>query len=347
MEEVLLSRVLLCFRIVSVSTAAKLSAVVNRDGDSLAPADQDPGPPASDASELETESELGDRDRELRRIGRGAGMGGLLAKGPVGKSMTRSGVVLEVLLTRGVVRDPQLCPGFSSPALVILRLSHKSFLRRKLLPLDVAPVGVESPGFASPVATSGSAFLTPAPAPHRLLPQGDCLTTTLLVSCCSESFLTAGVTAAVVATLGLAPSSGLSPTINDCLCSGTGVVVEDILLSGVSLMDAEESFLWIESVGDGFLSTVAGVLSAVSGALSVVTGKFTGESFLSGTTGVDDTFLTPTGGDCFFSTKRLTGDKFLSTIFSSGPESFLPTPCLDPAGRLASSAAMSPVPMEI
>ena len=87
----LVSRVL-CFLMVSVSAAAKLSAVVClATGDSL---DHD-GPPAAsddDDAELDTESELGDLVRAAA-VGLGAGMGGLLAKGPVGRSITRSGVL--------------------------------------------------------------------------------------------------------------------------------------------------------------------------------------------------------------------------------------------------------------
>ena len=85
----LVSRVL-CFLIVSVSAAAKLSAVVCLDtGDSLDHV------AASDDAELDTESELGDLDLDVRAagVGLGAGMGGLLARGPVGRSITRSGVL--------------------------------------------------------------------------------------------------------------------------------------------------------------------------------------------------------------------------------------------------------------
>jgi len=63
-------------------------------------------------------------------------MGGLEAMGPVGRSITRSGVVFEVLEDGlGVVLLPQLWPVLSpSLGLLILRLSQRSFLRRKLFP---------------------------------------------------------------------------------------------------------------------------------------------------------------------------------------------------------------------
>lgn len=246
-DEDLPSRVLLppCFLIVSESPAAKLSAVVCRDGDSPTRAG------SGAVSELETESVLGDLDL---CIGRGAGMGGLEAMGPVGRSITRSGVLLEVLLTLGVVLLCQpLDSGLSSPGLLILRRSQRSFRRRKLLPLELvvtlATVGVSEDG----VGVSDD-FLAPGPpGPHLLLPHDDCFNKTLLllVSWCSDSFLAAGVTAvgvtAAAACLGLAPSSTLS-AIRDCLCSGTGGEDdEDILLSGVSILTLD-IFLCTDSV---------------------------------------------------------------------------------------------------
>ena len=134
-------RVLLapCFLMVSVSAAAKLSAVVWRAGESRAELDQE-ALEADSVPELEdTESLLGDLDLESWDAvsrGLGAGMGGLEARGPVGRSITRSGVVFEVLEDGlGVVLLPQLWPALSpSLGLLMLRLSHRSFLRRKLLP---------------------------------------------------------------------------------------------------------------------------------------------------------------------------------------------------------------------
>ena len=68
-----------CFLMVSVS-AAKVSALVVFL--------------AGTSAELELEEESEDGDL---LTGLGAGMGGLAARGPVGRSITRSGVWLEVL----------------------------------------------------------------------------------------------------------------------------------------------------------------------------------------------------------------------------------------------------------
>jgi len=76
-------------------------------------------------------------------------MGGLEARGPVGRSITRSGVVLEVLEDGlGVVLLPQLWPALSpSLGLLMLLLSQRSFLLRKLLPeLEVTAL---SPGVSA------------------------------------------------------------------------------------------------------------------------------------------------------------------------------------------------------
>ena len=99
----LLEIVLLCcaacdFLSVSVS-AAKLSAVVN-DTEFL----------AGDSEELDvllaSESDDGDRDL-LKCLGLGAGIGGLLAKGPVGRSITRSGAWVGSVWLLGVDLDCQ------------------------------------------------------------------------------------------------------------------------------------------------------------------------------------------------------------------------------------------------
>ena len=172
-------------------------------------------------------------------------MGGLEAMGPVGRSITRPGVLLEVLLTLGVVL---LCQardsGLPSPRLLILRRSQRSFRRRKLFPLELV-ITLLTVGVSDDFRAPGP------PGPHLLDPQDDCFSRTLpeLVSCCSDSFLAAGVTAggliAADDSLGLAPTT-LS-VINDCLCSGTGGDDdEDILLSGVSRLTLD-TFLWTGS----------------------------------------------------------------------------------------------------
>ena len=107
-------RVLLatCFLMVSVSAAAKLSAVVWREGESRVELDHEDLEPDSVPELDDTESLLGDRDLESwagASSGLGAGMGGLEARGPVGRSITRSGVVFEVFEDGlGVVLLPQL-----------------------------------------------------------------------------------------------------------------------------------------------------------------------------------------------------------------------------------------------
>lgn len=71
-------------------TAAKLSALDNDPG-------WPPGEPSDDAIDRPlAESEDGDLDFD--RLGLGAGTGGLLAIGPAGRSMTRSGVWPGVVL---------------------------------------------------------------------------------------------------------------------------------------------------------------------------------------------------------------------------------------------------------
>ena len=95
----------------------------------------------------------------------------------------------------------------------MLRLSQRSFLRRKLLPeLEVTAL---SPGVSAAdddddegVTGSSGVFLTPAPATQRLLPQLDCLSSTLPESDTSDIFLVAGMIGDdVVNILGRAPSS--------------------------------------------------------------------------------------------------------------------------------------------
>ena len=94
----------------------------------------------------------------------------------------------------------------------MLRLSQRSFLRRKLFPeLEVT---VLSPGVSAAddddegVTGSSGVFLTPAPATQRLLPQLDCLSRTLPESDTSDIFLVAGMIGDdVVDILGRAPSS--------------------------------------------------------------------------------------------------------------------------------------------
>ena len=183
------SRVLLaaCFLMVSVSAAAKLSAVVWRDGESELDhedrAELDSVPEFDD-----TESLLGERDLGSGpevSSGLGAGMGGLEARGPVGRSITRSGVVFEVLEAgRGVVLLPQprLCLS-PSLGLLILRLSQRSFLLRKLFPelevTDLSPTPGVSADDDTGVPGVSWVFLAPAPATQRLLPQLDCLSSTL------------------------------------------------------------------------------------------------------------------------------------------------------------------------
>ena len=144
-------------------------------------------------------------------------MGGLEAMGPVGRSITRSGVVFEVLEDGlGVVLLPQPWPGLSaSLGLLMLRLSQRSFLRRKLFP--VLEVTALSPGVSAAadddddddgVTGASEVFLAPAPATHRLLPQLDCLSSTLPDSDTSDIFLVAGMIGDdVVDILGRAPSS--------------------------------------------------------------------------------------------------------------------------------------------
>jgi len=101
-----------------------------------------------------------------------------------------------------------------SLGLLILRLSQRSFLLRKLFPeLEVTAL---SPGVsaadddddAEGVTGSSGVFLTPAPATQRLLPQLDCLSSTLPESDTSDIFLVAGMIGDdVVDILGRAPSS--------------------------------------------------------------------------------------------------------------------------------------------
>ena len=94
----------------------------------------------------------------------------------------------------------------------MLRLSQRSFLLRKLLPeLEVTAL---SPGVSAAddaddgVTGSSGVFLTPAPATQRLLPQLDCLSSTLPESDTSDIFLVAGMIGDdVVDILGRAPSS--------------------------------------------------------------------------------------------------------------------------------------------
>ena len=145
-------------------------------------------------------------------------MGGLEAMGPVGRSITRSGVVFEVLEDGlGVVLLPQPWPVLSaSLGLLMLRLSQRSFLRRKLFP--VLEVTALSPGVSAAdddddddddgVTGASEVFLAPAPATQRLLPQLDCLSSTLPDSDTSDIFLVAGMIGDdVVDILGRAPSS--------------------------------------------------------------------------------------------------------------------------------------------
>jgi len=142
-------------------------------------------------------------------------MGGLEAMGPVGRSITRSGVVFEVLEDGlGVVLLPHPWPVLSaSLGLLMLRLSQRSFLRRKLFP--VLEVTALSPGVSAAddddddgVTGASKVFLAPAPATQRLLPQLDCLSSTLPDSDTSDIFLVAGMIGDdVVDILGLAPSS--------------------------------------------------------------------------------------------------------------------------------------------
>lgn len=177
-------------------------------------------------------------------------MGGLEAMGPVGRSITRSGVVFEVLEDGlGVVLLPQLWPVLSpSLGLLILRLSQRSFLRRKLFPeLEVPALspGVSADDDDDGVTGASGVFLAPAPATQRLLPQLDCLSSTLPDSDTSDIFLVAGMIGDdVVDILGRAPSSRLS-VIRDCLCSGTGGEddLEDFLRSGVSCLVTVETLL--------------------------------------------------------------------------------------------------------
>ena len=97
----------------------------------------------------------------------------------------------------------------------MLRLSQRSFLLRKLFPeLEVTAL---SPGVSAAdddadddegVTVSSGVFLTPAPATQRLLPQLDCLSSTLPESDTSDIFLVAGMIGDdVVDILGRAPSS--------------------------------------------------------------------------------------------------------------------------------------------
>ena len=114
-----------CFLMVSVSAAKVSALVVFLAG-------------TSKELELELESEEGDL-----LTGLGAGIGGLPAKGPVGRSITRSGAWFDVLLTLGVVLEPQPGLALSSPGLLMLLLSHRSFLLRKLLLLPPPLLVVE------------------------------------------------------------------------------------------------------------------------------------------------------------------------------------------------------------
>lgn len=114
-------------------SAAKLSAVVSKI-EFL----------AGDSDELDwllaTESEDGERER-LKCIGLGAGIGGLLAIGPVGRSMTRSGAWAGGFWVLGVVFDFQKSlfprkPDCTSSSLFVEEfidlLSQRSFLLIKL-----------------------------------------------------------------------------------------------------------------------------------------------------------------------------------------------------------------------
>ena len=135
-----------------------------------------------------------------------------------------------------------------SLGLLILRLSQRSFLLRKLFPeleVTVLSPGVSAADDDDGVTGSSGVFLTPAPATQRLLPQLDCLSSTFPESDTSDIFLVAGMIGDdVVDILGRAPSSWLS-VIRDCLCSGTGGEddLEDFLRSGVSCIVTEETLL--------------------------------------------------------------------------------------------------------
>ena len=94
----------------------------------------------------------------------------------------------------------------------MLRLSQRSFLRRKLFPelevTDLSPGVSAADVDAEGVTGSSGVFLTPAPATQRLLPQLDCLSSTLPESDTSDIFLVAGMIGDdVVDILGRAPSS--------------------------------------------------------------------------------------------------------------------------------------------
>ena len=113
--------------------------------------------------------------------------------------------------------------------------------------------------------------------------------------------------------------------------------MEDFLRSGVSCLVTLETFLWAGSSDDSLRSpddTDVGdlVLSP------------TGDSLRSAAPvlGEGDFVLSPDPEKIFLTTgvPRLTGEMF--RFSTSGPDSFRPTPCLEPAGRLASSSSSSP-----
>jgi len=229
--------------------------------------------------ELELESEEGDL-----RTGLGAGIGGLPARGPVGRSMTRSGVWFDVL-TLGVVLDPQPGLALSSPGLFMLLLSHRSFLRRKLL--------------VPPVLLVVELLLS-------LLSRLSCLLARLVQLFCFST-----TPASLSSCLALVTLRGRAPRETGDLAPSRPVTA-DLFLSVIVTGD------FVPSNNEEILLSVA------------VTGHLT--AGLSAPGEVEDTFreeveeveeVEEREGRGLFS---MTGDW----------ESCLPTPCLEPAGRLAS-----------
>ena len=107
---------------------------------------------AGDSDDLERllvrESEDGNGERLSKCIGLGAGIGGLLFNGPVGRFITRSGASIDVFWYPGLVFNLHssllLCNDFlsSSSFLPVDLLSQRSFLLTKLetlLSSDASP----------------------------------------------------------------------------------------------------------------------------------------------------------------------------------------------------------------